>query len=67
MVGPFLVQPVLHNWYNKDCGMVHIKDPLLLIEKSNPCSGSSRFPLTEWSICQMPYSRKENVSFLPSL
>ena len=27
------------------CGMVHIKEPLLLIRKSSPC-GSSRFPLT---------------------
>ena len=43
------------------CGMVHIKEPLLLIEKSSPC-GSSRFPLSlsEWSftICLMPYNRK---------
>ena len=27
------------------CGMVHIKEPLLLITKSSPCSGGSRFPL----------------------
>ena len=27
------------------CGMVHIKEPLLLIRKSNPCGGS-RFPLS---------------------
>ena len=27
------------------CGMVHIKEPLLLIRKSSPC-GSSRFTLT---------------------
>ena len=26
----FLFQPVLRNWCNKSCGMVHIKDPLLL-------------------------------------
>ena len=48
------IQPVL-------CGMVHIKEPLLLIEKSNPCGGS-RFPLSlsEWSftICPTPYNRK---------
>ena len=25
---------------------VHVKDPLLLIKKSSPCSGSSGFPLT---------------------
>ena len=43
------------------CGMVHIKQPLLLIEetlKSNPYSGGSGFPisLSEWSftICSMP-------------
>ena len=47
----FLVQPVLHDWCNKGrgmcypvCGMVHIKEPLLLIGKSSPC-GSSRFTL----------------------
>ena len=42
-------------------GMVHIKEPLLLIEKSNPCGGSG-FPLLlfEWSftICLTPYNRK---------
>ena len=45
----FLFQPVLHDWYNKGCGMcysvcgmVQIKEPLLLIENS-PCSGSSGF------------------------
>ena len=26
--------------------MVHIKDPLLLTEKSSPCSGSSGFPFS---------------------
>ena len=46
MVDPlsyFSFQPVLYNWYNNGhgmcypvCGMVHIKDPLLLIEKSSP-------------------------------
>ena len=53
----FAFQPVLHDWCNKGCGMcypvcgmVHIKEPLLLIGKSNPC-GSSGFPLSlsEWS------------------
>ena len=42
-------------------GMVHIKDPLLLIGKSSPCGGS-RFPLSlsEWSstICPTPYNCK---------
>ena len=43
------------------CGVVHIKEPLLLIEKSSPCGGSG-FPLSlsEWSftICLTPYNRK---------
>ena len=29
---------------NPVCGMVHIKEPLLLIGKSRPCGG--RFPLS---------------------
>ena len=48
----FSFQPVPHDWCNKDCGMcypvcgmVHIKEPLLLIGKSSPCGGSG-FPLT---------------------
>ena len=46
------------------CGMVHIKEPLLLIDKSSLC-GSSGFPfsLSEWSltICLTPYNRRYNV------
>ena len=68
----FLFQPVLHDWYNKGCGlcrpvfgMVHIKDLLLLIGKCSLCSGSSRFPLSlyEWffTICPTPYNRIKNV------
>ena len=71
MVDPlsyFTFQPVLHDWCNKGrgmcypvCGMVHIKEPLLLIGKSSPC-GDSWFPLSlsEWSftICLTPYNRK---------
>ena len=41
-----------HEWYNKACsmcypvcGMVHIKEPLLLIGNSSPC-GSSGFPFS---------------------
>ena len=41
--------------------MVHVKDPLLLIGKSNPCSGDSRFPLSlsDWFfiIYSTPYNR----------
>ena len=49
-------KPVLHDWCNKGngmcysvCGMMHIKEPLLLIGKSSPCGGSG-FPisLSEW-------------------
>ena len=44
------------------CGMMHIKEPLLVIRKSSPCAGSG-FPLSlsDWSftICLMPY--KYNV------
>ena len=43
----FSFQPVLHDWSNKGrgmyypvCGMVHIKEPLLLIDKSSLCGGS---------------------------
>ena len=64
----FSFQPVLHDWCNKGrgmcypvCGMVHIKEPLLLIDKSSLC-GSSGFPflLSEWSltIYLTPYNRR---------
>ena len=33
----FSFQPVLHDCCNKVRGMVHIKEPLLLIGKSSPC------------------------------
>ena len=78
MVDPlsyFLFQPVLHDWCNNGhglcisclCCMVHIKEPLLLIEKSSSCSGGKVFPLSlyEWSftICPTPYIHKQkNVS-----
>ena len=64
----FSFQPVLHDWCNKGrgmcypvCGMVHIKEPLLLIGKSSLCGGSGfPFSLSEWSltICLTPYNRK---------
>ena len=60
----FSFQPVLHNWCNKGypvCGMVHIKEPLLLIGKSSLCGGSGfPFSLSEWSltICLTLYNRK---------
>ena len=43
----FLVQPVLHDWCKKGrdmcypvCEMVHIKEPLLLIDKSSLCGAA---------------------------
>ena len=66
----FSFLPVLHDWCNKGrgmcypvCGMVHIKEPLLLFGKSSPYGGSG-FPLSlsEWSftiiLCPTPYNRK---------
>ena len=71
MVDPlsyFSFQPVLHDWCNIGrgmcypvCGMMHIKEPLLLIGKSSPCGGSGfHLSLSEWSftICMTPYNRK---------
>ena len=53
MVDPlsyFSFKPVLHDWCNKGrgmcypvCGMVYIKQTLLLIRKSRPFSGSKGF------------------------
>ena len=64
----FSFQPVLHDWCNKGCGMcypvcgmVHIKEPLLLIRKSSLCGGCGfPFSLSEWSltICLTPYNRR---------
>ena len=72
MVDPlsyFSFQPIVHDWCNKGrvmcypaCGMVHIKEPLLLIRNSSPCSGCSGFPLflSEWSftICPTSFNSK---------
>ena len=81
MVDPlsyFSFQPVLHDWCNTGCGMcypvcgmVHLKEPLLLTRKSGfPLSLSECF----FTIFPMPYNHKfKNVfsasfpSFLPSL
>ena len=89
MVDPlsyFSFQAVLHDWCNKGhgmcypvCGMVNILEPLLLIGKSNPCSGGSGFPLSLsesfFIICPSPYNGQfknvwsaslKNISFLLS-
>ena len=57
----FSFQPVLHDWCNKGCGMfypvcgmVHIKEPLLLIGKSS-LRGGSRFP--HYLSGTLPYAR----------
>ena len=63
MVNPlsyFTFQPVLHDWCYV-CGMMHIKEPLMLIGKSSPCGVSGfHLLLSEWSftICLTPYNRK---------
>ena len=64
----FHFQSVLHDWCNKGrgmyypvYGMMHIKEPLLLIGKSSLCGGRGfHLSLSEWSftICLTPYSRK---------
>ena len=75
MVNPlryFSFQPVFHDWCSKGhcicypvCGMMHIKDPLLLIEKSSHCGGSgfllslSKFSCTLYVCC--PITVKINV------
>ena len=56
-LGYFSFEPVPHDWCNKGrgmcyavCGMMHIKEPLLLIGKSSPCGGSGfSLSLSEWS------------------
>ena len=54
----FTFQPVLHEGRGMCypvCGMVHIKEPLLLIEKSSLCGGSGfPFSLSEWSLTMCP-------------
>ena len=66
----FSFQPVLHDWCNKGrgmcypvCGMMHIKESLLLIGKS---SNGFPFSLSEWSftICPTPYNRKHFLNVL---
>ena len=63
----FSFQPELHDWCNNGrgicypvCGIVHIKEPLLLIGKSSPCGSGFPFSLSEWSltICLTPYNRR---------
>ena len=57
----FSFQPELNNCCNKGrgmcypvCGMVYVQEPLLLIGKSNPCSGDSGF-LSRYLNGPLPY------------
>ena len=63
----FSFQPVLHNSCNKRCGicyrvygMMHVKEPLLLIGKSKPMWQQRVSSLYEWSftICLMSFNRE---------
>ena len=79
MVDPLIYvsfQPVLHDWCTKGrgmcypvCGLVHIKEPLLLIKKSSPC-GDCGFPLSwcdESSDLSLMVDPLSYVSFQPVL
>ena len=66
----FKFQPEHHNWCNKSrgmyypaCGIVHIKNPLLLVGKSRPCSGGCGFPLNNPSTIHFHsiYSNRNNA------
>ena len=59
----FLFQPVLHNWCNKDCGicypvcgMVHVKETLLLIDKVAHVVVAAGF-LSHYLSGSLPYVR----------
>ena len=60
-LGYFLFQPLLHDWCNKGlfmcypvCGMVHIKEPLLLIGKSSHVVAAAGF-LSDYLNGPVPY------------
>ena len=65
---PACYTPAINDWCIKGrgmcyhvCGMVHIKEPLLLIDRSSLCGGSGfPFSLSKWSwtICLTPYNRR---------
>ena len=42
-------------WYVLSSWLVHIKDPLLVIENSSLCSGGSGFPLFRYLNAPLPY------------
>ena len=41
----FLFQPLFQDWCNRGRAMVYINDALIIIRKTNTCSGGSGFPL----------------------
>ena len=58
----FSFQPVLNDWCNKGrgmcypaCGMIHTKEPLLLIGKNS---------LTEWSFTRYPTPYNRKIKFV---
>ena len=58
----FSLQPVLHDWYNKGrgmcypvCGMVHIKEPLLLVVTIRVAYVAAAGFLSHY---QTPYNRR---------
>ena len=62
----FSFQLVLHDWSKKGpgmyypiCGMVLIKDPLLLIRKSSPYMGAAGF-FSRYINGPLPYVRRHN-------
>ena len=66
----FSFLPVLHDWCSKGCGMcypvcgmMHIKEPLLLIGKSSLCGDMSGFPLSSVILYHMfdVYNHIKNV------
>ena len=63
LLGYYLVRPVLHNWCNKghgmccpDCGMMRIKEPLLLIRKSSHVVEARL--LSRYLNIPLPYDRR---------
>ena len=64
-LGYFSFQPMPHDWCNKGsgmcypvCGMMHIKEPLLLIGKSSLCGGSGFPPI---AVCVVIYHMSDAI------
>ena len=68
LLSPFPSQAVLHDWRNKSrdmcchvCGMVHIKDPLQLIEKSSPFTVGSGVFFSNYLGGPLPYVQRHKT------